>query len=107
MDTSLSQAIARFDLDLAAVLLEIGNSVGLEQNLHIRMFAALAARSRLGDSMLAHLDLAEFQPRDGDVVDPPFERRSLERIDIELAARDQSAYLTNTGSASSGPIRLC
>ena len=37
--------------------------------------------------MLAHFDLTELQPRDGGVIDPSFKRRSVERVDIELAAK--------------------
>ena len=39
------------------------------------------------DPMLADFDLAELQLRNGGVVDPRFERRRLQRIDVELAAK--------------------
>src|SRR5215813_12810824 len=82
----VGEAVAGLHLDLAAILLEIGNAVGLEQDLDIGMLAAVALRSRVSDPMLACLDLAQLQLRNGRVVDSPFERRSLERVDIELAA---------------------
>jgi len=50
------------------------------------MFALVAWGRHVSDTVLARLDLAKFQLRDSGVVDPPFQRRGLERIDMELAA---------------------
>ena len=83
----VGEAIAGLDLDVAAVLLEIGNAVGLEQDLDVGMLAGYGSRdSRVRDPVLACLDLAQLQLRNGGVVDPRFERRSLQRIDVELPA---------------------
>ena len=82
----VGEAIAGLDLDLTAILLEIRNPVGLEQDLNVRVFAGVACRGGVSDSMLACLDLTQFQFRYGGVVDPRLQRRGLERIDSELAA---------------------
>ena len=103
----IGETIARLHLDLAAVLLEVRNAVGLEQDLDVGMFAVVARRGRVRDPVLARLDLAQLQFRDGGVVDPRFQRRSLERIDMRTGRRDRSAHLTNTGSAFSAPVRQC
>ena len=72
---------------MAAILLKMRNTVCLEQNLDEGMLSRVRPRNRVGDPVLAHLDLTEFQPRDGRIVDMSFEGRSVERIDIELAAK--------------------
>jgi hypothetical protein len=41
----------------------------------------------MGDSMLACLDLAQFQLRNGGVIDPSFQARGFQRIDVELTAK--------------------
>jgi hypothetical protein len=48
--------------------------VGLEKYLDEGMFARSYARWRMRDPMLADLDLAKLQLRDGGVVDPRIER---------------------------------
>jgi hypothetical protein len=83
----VGEAIAGQDLDAAAVLLEIGNAVGLEQDLDEWVFARSRPRDRMGNPMLADLDLAKLQPRDRREVDSPFERGGFQGIDIELAAK--------------------
>lgn len=63
----IGKTVARPDLDLPAILLEIGDAIGLEQDLDVGM--CRISRSRIGmcDAVLAGLDLAEFQARDGGV----------------------------------------
>ena len=82
----VGEAIAGHDVDAAAGLFEMRNPVGLEQDLDEGMLAQFRAGSRVRNPMLARLDLAELQLRNRGVVDPRLERRSLQRIDIELAA---------------------
>jgi hypothetical protein len=41
----------------------------------------------MGNPMLADLDLAELQPRDGREVDSSFERGGFQGIDVELTAK--------------------
>jgi hypothetical protein len=83
----IGEAIARLDLDLAAILFEIGNAVGLEQDLDVGVLAAVAAGNRMRDPMLARLDLAQLQLGNGGVVDPALQRRGLQRVNMELAAK--------------------
>jgi len=82
----VGEAIAGHQLDVAALLLEIGDAMSLEQDLDIRMFARPRARHGKGDPVLARLDLAELEPGNGRIIDAPLERGALQRIDVELAA---------------------
>src|SRR5206468_6976103 len=82
----IGEAVAGHDVDATAVLFEMRDAVGLEQYLDVGMFAQFCARDRVRDAMLARFDLAEFQLRDSCVIYPPLERRTLQRIDIKLAA---------------------
>ena len=66
--------VARVQLDVTAFLLEIGDAVGLEVNLDVRVFIGLRARQRVRDAMLADLDLTQLQARHRGVVDASFER---------------------------------
>ncbi len=79
--------VAGVQLDVAAFLLEIGHAVGLEVDFYVRVFIGLGARQRVRDAMLAHLDLAQLQARDGGVIDAAFERGRLQRVDIEVPAQ--------------------
>jgi len=51
------------------------------------MLARPRPRHGVRDPMLASLDLAELQPRDGPEGDSPFERGGFQGIDVELAAK--------------------
>jgi hypothetical protein len=82
----VSEAVAGLDLNLAAVLFEIGNPVSLEQNLDVGVLAGMARRLGVRDPVLACFDLTQLQLRNGGVVDPRLERRRRERIDGEPAA---------------------
>ena len=83
----VGETIAGYQLDVATVLLEIGNAVRLKQYFDVGMLARGGARSGMRDPMLTGLDLSEFQPRNRSVVDPPLELGSFHRIDVELAAK--------------------
>jgi hypothetical protein len=83
----VGETIAGHQLEAPAVLLEIGSSVRLKQDLDVGMFAGFCTGYRVGDPMLAHLDLTELQLRNRRVVDPRFERRRFQRIYVKLAAK--------------------
>ena len=61
--------------------------MGLEQDLDVGVLAVVGRPGDVGDPMLAGLDLTQLQFRHRGVVDTPFQRRSLEGIDGELAAQ--------------------
>ena len=82
----VGETIARHDVDAAAGLLEMRNPVGLEQDLDEGVLAQFRPGSRMRNAMLARLDLAQLQLRNGGVIDPRLKRRGLHRVDIELTA---------------------
>ncbi|MEY9496073.1 hypothetical protein ABIF33_005093 [Bradyrhizobium elkanii] len=61
--------------------------MGLEHDLDVGMLAQLDARDGVRDPVLACLDLAQLQARYRREINPGFERRSFQRIDVELAAK--------------------
>src|ERR1700749_4484820 len=65
----------------------MGNAVGLKQNLDKGVLAWSGLGNRMRDPMLADLDLTKLQSGNGRIVDPSLERRSVERIHVELAAQ--------------------
>src|SRR6185312_17431214 len=83
----VGQTVAGRQIDVTAALFEMRDAVGLEQYLDERMAAGLGARRGMRQPMLTRLDLAQFQLRNRRVVDPALERRSLERVDVEMAAQ--------------------
>src|SRR5579859_1043899 len=83
----ISETISGHQVKVAAILFEMGNTVGLEQDLYEGVLACPCARNRMGDPVLANLDLAELQPRDSRVINPSFQRRAVKWIDVELAAK--------------------
>jgi hypothetical protein len=82
----VGEAVARHDVEVQAVLLEMRHAVGLEDDLDVGMLAQLDARDGMRDPVLACLDLAQLQARDRREIDPALERGPLERVDVELTA---------------------
>ena len=56
----IGEAIAGHDVDATAALFEMGDAESLEQNLDLGMFAQFCAGDRVGDAMLARLDLTQL-----------------------------------------------
>src|SRR3954454_8584607 len=83
----ICEAIARGQIETAAVLLETRNAVCLKQNFDKGVLASFAARNRMGKPMLADFDMTKLQSTHGRVVDLCVKGRSVERIDVKLAAK--------------------
>src|SRR5713226_4151092 len=83
----IGETIAGQQFDATASLLEMRNSIGLKQYFDVGMLGRFCLRNRMRKPMLARLDLAEFQLRNGRVVDPSFKRGGLQRINVKLAAK--------------------
>src|SRR5260370_39963689 len=70
----VDETITRRHFDATAVLLEIGSSKRLEQDLDVGMFGRSNPPVSVTNPVLTDLDLAELQAGDSRVVDPPFQR---------------------------------
>src|SRR6266576_6959278 len=81
------ETVAGQQFDAATPLLEMRDSVGLKQYLDVGMLSRFCRRNGMCKPMLAGLDLAELQLRNSRVVDLPFQRRGLHRINIESTAK--------------------
>ena len=88
----VGETIARHQFEAPALLLEIGSSVRLKQDLDVGMFAGFCTGHRVRDPMLAHLDLTQLQLRNRRVVDARFERRRFQRIYVKLAAKIRQCF---------------